>query len=141
MMTETKAAFTIDASEVNVVMAWFTSGRGARVWRSDEIGTHRADQLTPGDAPSPHWAYRTSTPIEPRDIMVSTRVPVSTPAPVFAQLKRRYYGISIKSEAACDRKAKLLGPDVQWDVDYCEYGKARLKFYREALAPFGWSEV
>lgn len=140
-MTETKAAFTIDASEVNVVMSWFTAGRGARVWRSDEIGTHRADQLTPGDAPSPHWAYRASELIEPRDIMVSTRVLVETPSPVRAQLKRRYYGISIKSEDACDRKAKLLGPDVQWEIAYHEYGKARLRFFREALAPFGWHEV
>lgn len=43
--------------ETGKVKEWLENGRELIVWRSVEIGSRRADLLTPGDADKPHWAY------------------------------------------------------------------------------------
>lgn len=128
--------FTVDQNTAVKVREWFRSGRGARLWRSVEIGAQRPEQLTPGDVTTPpHWAYtlEASELISADDISMEIREDIPGDE-VRSRDVRHYWGHDIheagkaKARKVCERIRKETGRDVDWLHAFSEFGIAHIRF-------------
>lgn len=61
-----------------MVRLWIESGRGARAWPCQDIGSDRPDMLTPGDVRTPpdwRYTYASSRLLGPDDVVYFGKVP------------------------------------------------------------------
>jgi hypothetical protein len=128
--------FTVTQETAPKVREWFANGRGARLWKSVEIGNSRPEQLTPGDVTTPpHWAYtlEASEIVTPADISMEIREDIPGEE-VRSRNVRHYWGNDIhetgkeRARKTCERIRRKTGRDVDWYHAFSECGIAHIRF-------------
>lgn len=136
--------FTVSEKTAPSVRNWFINGRGARLWKSAEIGNSRPEQLTPGDVTTPpHWAYplADSELIGIDDIAIEAREKIPG-AGIRSRILKKWWGVDIhesgkaKAQKKCDALASSSGRVVEWHMEFCEFGIAHIEFEHVTSRPF-----